>query len=83
MNKKIFRFSKKSFFVICAPWLIRCALVVKTSKSLNLGFEKNRGPLRSPLPQPNTHTSFLRLALNAILSILYSDTLDKCQAAFL
>ena len=83
MNKKIFRFSKKSFFVICAPWLIRCALVVKTSKSLNLGFEKNRGPLRSPLPQPNTHTSFLRLALNAILFIFYSETLDKCQAAFL
>ena len=83
MNKKIFRFSKKSFFVICAPWLIRCALVVKTSKSLNLGFKKNRGPLRSPLPQPNTHTSFLRLALNAILFIFYSETLDKCQAAFL
>ena len=69
--------------MICAPWSIRCALVVKTSKSLNLGFEKNRGPLRSPLPQPNTHTSFLRLALNAILFIFYSETLDKCQAAFL
>ena len=61
-----------------------CALVVKPSKSLNLGFEKKYGgPLRSPLPPPNTLTSFLRLALNAIVFIFYSDTLDKCQAAFL